>query len=53
MKTEQGFCCCRGCKRVFENEADYILHLGFDGYCRGGVDRAVRDLARIIMFSCR
>jgi hypothetical protein len=53
MKIKRGFCCCRSCKSVFDSEADYILHLSCDGFCRGGADRVVRDIARKIMFSRR
>jgi hypothetical protein len=53
MKIKRGFCCCHSCKAVFDSEADYLLHLSCDGYCRRGADRVVRDIARIILFSGR
>lgn len=53
MKTKLGFCCCRSCKRVFDTEADFLLHLSCEGFCRRGADRVVRDIARIVLFSLR
>lgn len=53
MKIKRGFCCCRSCKDIFDSEADYMLHLSCDGFCRGGADRVVRDIARIVLFSRR
>lgn len=49
--TRRSFCCCRFCKRTFGSEADFLLHLSCDGYCRGGADRVVREIARIILSS--
>lgn len=37
-RTRRGFCCCRSCKRTFGSEADFLLHLSCDGYCRGGAE---------------
>jgi len=48
-RTRRGFCCCRSCKRTFGSEADFLLHLSCDGYCRGGADRVVREIASIIL----
>jgi hypothetical protein len=50
-RVKHGFCCCRSCKDVFETEADFLVHLSVDGYCRDGVDRVVREIARIILNS--
>jgi len=44
-RSKRGFCCCRSCKDVFDREADYLGHLSCDGYCRGGADRVVREIA--------
>lgn len=47
------FCCCRCCKRGFDFESEFLGHLSVDGFCRGGVDCAVRDIARIILLRRR
>jgi hypothetical protein len=51
MKTKLGFCCCRACKSVFDSEADFLLHLSRDGFCRRGADRVVREIGRIVFGS--
>ena len=51
--TRRGSCCCRSCKGIFDSEADFELHLSCDGYCRGGADRVVREIAWIILNSRR
>jgi hypothetical protein len=33
-----------------DSVADFLLHLGYDGFCRG-VDRVVREIASIIWYS--
>lgn len=48
-RVRRGFCCCRSCKDSFETEADFLGHLSIDGYCRDGVDRAVREIGRIVL----
>jgi hypothetical protein len=48
-RSERGFCCCRSCKGIFGSEADFLLHLSCDGYCRGGADRVVREIASTIL----
>ena len=48
-RSRCGFCCCRSCKKVFDTEGDFLLHLSCDGYCRGGADRVVREIASIIL----
>lgn len=53
MKIKRGFCCCRSCKNVFDSEADYLLHLSCDGFCRRGADRVFREIARMILSSRR
>ncbi len=50
-RTRSSFCCCRCCKGIFDSEADFSLHLSCDGYCRGGADRTVREIAWIILNS--
>jgi hypothetical protein len=47
-RVTHGFCCCRSCKDVFDSEADFLGHLSCDGYCRGGPDRVVREISRIV-----
>jgi hypothetical protein len=44
-RSNRGFCCCRSCKDIFDREADYLGHLSYDGYCRGGADRVVGEIA--------
>lgn len=48
-RSRRGFCCCRSCKRIFGSEADFLLHLNCDGYCRGGADRNIREIAWIVL----
>ena len=48
---EFDFCCCRSCKCVFASGADYLGHLSVNGFCRGGVDLVVRELAWIVLHS--
>jgi hypothetical protein len=50
-RTRRGFCCCRSYKGILDSQADYLLHLSYDGYCGGGADRVVREIARIILNS--
>lgn len=50
MKTKLGFCCC---KSVFDSEADYLLNLSCDGFCRREVDRVVREIAWMVLGSRR
>jgi hypothetical protein len=50
-RTGRGFCCFRSCKGTFDTEADFLLHLSCDGYCRGDADRIVREIAWIILNS--
>ena len=45
---ECSYCCCRGCKRGFDSLGEFLGHLSYDGYCRGGADRVVREIAWII-----
>jgi hypothetical protein len=47
-RVRHGFCCCRSCLDVFETETDFLGHLSVDGYCRGGADRVVREISRIV-----
>jgi hypothetical protein len=47
----QGFCCCCSCKAVFDSRPEFLGHLSVDGFCRGGADRAVREIARMILLS--
>jgi hypothetical protein len=50
-RIKRGFCCCRSCKSVFDSEADFLGHLSCEGFCRGGADRVVREIAWIILHS--
>ena len=38
-----------GKESLLVSEADLLLHLSCDGYCRGGADRVVREIASIIL----
>lgn len=46
------FCCCRGCRRGFDRLNEFLGHLSSDGYCRGVADRAVREIANLVRYSC-
>jgi hypothetical protein len=50
-RVGQGFCCCRSCRETFLAEADFQGHLSVEGYCRGGPDRIIREIAWIILNS--
>lgn len=50
-RDKDGFCCCRVCKDVFDSYAEFLGHLSIDGYCRGGPDSVVREIAWIILNS--
>jgi hypothetical protein len=47
-RVKRDFCCCRSCKESFVTEADFLGHLSIDGYCRDGVDRVVREIAKLV-----
>lgn len=46
-RIRRGFCCCHSCKSVFDSEADFLLRLSCEGFCRGGANRFVREIASI------
>lgn len=53
VRKRNEFCCCRVCRWAFESLTDFSGHLSVEGFCYGGVDWAVRDIARIILLRRR